>query len=139
VGIAHIASAELVRVGGSERAPLAACAGRTALVVSGIGNPGAFEAQIRAAGVRVRAIRFRDHHRFSAGDAAAIEQSAAGSDLVICTLKDALKLGPLLQRTGAPVWYLSQRISLDRGEESVAGLLAAVLAARPAPAPPPNR
>jgi tetraacyldisaccharide 4'-kinase len=139
VGIAHIAPRDLVRFGHDERVPLEARAGQTALVVSGIGNPAAFEAQVRAAGLTVRPIRFRDHHRYSADDAATIERSAAGSDLVICTLKDALKLGPLWQRGWAPLWYLSQRISLDRGEDSVAELLAAVLAARSTPAPPPNR
>src|SRR5579862_947156 len=53
----------------------------------GIGNPAAFFADLRRWG-------FRDHHRYSAADLAAIEQAAAeaGAAALICTEKDSFNL-----------------------------------------------
>ena len=53
------------------------------------------------------------------------------ADLVVCTLKDAVKLGPLWPREAAPLWYVSQRVTIERGWEELDRVLEAVLAARP--------
>jgi len=61
----------------------------------GIGNPAAFFADLRRWGFCVAGTRsFRDHHRYSAGDLAAIEQAAAeaGAGALICTEKDSFNL-----------------------------------------------
>ena len=34
---------------------------------------------------------------------------------MICTLKDAVKLGPLWPRLAPPLWYVSQQVMVERG------------------------
>jgi tetraacyldisaccharide 4'-kinase len=127
-GIAYIASGDLVQWGsGERRAPRA---GARALAVSGIGNPLAFEAQLTESGARVSSLRYSDHHRYTADDVTAIRARAEDADMVVCTLKDAVKLGPLWPRGAPTLWYLSQRVTVERGEQSIAGLLATLVAAR---------
>lgn len=71
------------------------------VLASGIGNPLGFELDARDLGWRVRAsLRFRDHHHYTAADAAAIAVHAAGATMVV-TAKDAVKLAPLWP-AGAP-------------------------------------
>jgi tetraacyldisaccharide 4'-kinase len=35
--------------------------------------------------------------------------------MAVCTLKDAVKLGPLWPRNAPPLWYLSQAVVVERG------------------------
>jgi len=61
----------------------------------GIGNAAAFFDDLRRWGARVTGRRaFRDHHRYSAADAAQLERDAqaAGADAMLCTEKDAFNL-----------------------------------------------
>ena len=36
-------------------------------------------------------------------------------DLVVCTLKDAVKLAPRWPRLAPPLWYVSQHVIVERG------------------------
>lgn len=66
---------------------------RTVLAVSGIGNPAAFEENLRQLGARVIARRFPDHHAYSAEDVAAIFRDAEKlGALIVMTEKDAVKI-----------------------------------------------
>lgn len=88
--------------------------------VSAIGDPGAFEKQLQALGATVQyAHRFRDHHAFTTHDVTVIAQQAQGAGNVVCTLKDAVKLGPLWPRAAPPLWYLSQTVVVMRGEAAL--------------------
>jgi tetraacyldisaccharide 4'-kinase len=99
--------------------------------VSGIGDPSAFEAQLAATGVQLTPpARFPDHYAFGAADATKLAHRAEGVDAVICTLKDAIKLGPVWPHGATPLWYLSQRVAVETGAESLAALIAELLAAR---------
>lgn len=105
-------------------------------IVSAIGDPSSFEAQLRALGASVRQThRFADHHGFTAKDAQGIASSAHGASAVICTLKDAVKLGPLWPRAAPPLWYLSQSVEVERGaaalDRACSHLLSARLARNP--------
>ena len=102
-------------------------AGRKLLAVSAIGDPASFLAQLTAAGAVVSDQRFPDHHSFSVGDAEAIARSAEGTDGVICTLKDAVKLGPVWPRVAPPLWYVSQHVVVERGASALDRALARVL------------
>ena len=67
--------------------------GREVFAACGIGNPRAFLATLASMGARVTGSRFfRDHHAFTAEDAAALARAPA---LVAVTEKDAVKLEPL--------------------------------------------
>lgn len=96
--------------------PIAALRGRRVLAISAIGAPSAFAAQLAAAGALVDAAPFPDHHAFDAQDAAHLAERAGAADYAICTLKDAVKLGPLWPRIAPTLWYLSQAVVVERGE-----------------------
>ena len=69
-----------------------ALAGREVDVVSGIGNPEAFEASVAGLGARIRARRrFPDHHAFAPEDLSGL---GADGRWIVTTAKDAVKLDP---------------------------------------------
>jgi len=49
---------------------------------------------------------------------------------VVCTLKDAVKLGAMWPRASVPLWYVSQRLTLDWGEPAYDAAIRQVLDAR---------
>lgn len=112
--------------------PLAALAGRGVLAVSAIGDPAAFERALAAAGARVTARRFRDHHAFTSAEASALARDVPSGGVAVCTLKDAVKLAPLWPHASHPLWYLSQTIVVRDGAEALADAVHRVLAARAA-------
>lgn len=118
-------------VGAAE--PLSVLQHRRVTALSAIGQPEAFERQLAALGAIVRPQRFRDHHPFTAADVAQVRRAAAGDDLVVCTLKDAVKLAPLWHDAAPPLWYVSQTIEVRLGRDALHDALARVLSARNLP------
>lgn len=105
----------LVKWGTGERKPLGDIAGADVVAVSGIADPAGFERQLREAGARITPRRFRDHHAFSPSDVARLARAADASGSLVCTLKDAVKLGPLWPPSAPPIWYLSLRVRVEQG------------------------
>lgn len=105
--------------------------GQSILAISAIGDPAAFEAQLVAAGASVNSVTFRDHHEFTIADAHSLANQATRFDRVVCTLKDAVKLGPLWPGP-SPLWYVSQRVDVERGADAVDEVLTTTLLARSA-------
>lgn len=137
-GIVHLALAELHQVDGNVVRPLDALAGERVLAISAIGEPMAFLHQLRERGSRgsrgrVRAWTMPDHHPFTPASAARIAASLEPGELAVCTLKDAVKLGPLWPRAASPLWYVSQRPIIEHGADAMDALLARVLDARHPP------
>lgn len=130
VGIVSLEVDRLIGASG-ESVALEALAGKRVLAVAGIGNPGAFAEQLRAAGLRVELRAYGDHHAYSAEDAGQIVDAGSSFDAVVCTLKDAVKLTPLWPRSGTPMLYVSQRVVLELGAEYVDAAIERVLAVRP--------
>ena len=95
--------------------PLAALAGRRVLAISAIGAPEAFMGQLRAAGGIVQPVVYPDHHAFSADDVRALVARAVDVDIVVSTLKDAVKLRALWPRNASSFWYLSQTVNVETG------------------------
>ncbi|HUQ82274.1 MAG TPA: tetraacyldisaccharide 4'-kinase [Gemmatimonadaceae bacterium] len=110
-------------------APIDALAGESVLAITGIGNPGAFHAQLAAHGASVQPVAFRDHHRFTTGDAHTLAAKAARYDRAVCTLKDLVKLGPLWPGP-SPLWYVSQRVDVETGADALDAVLKITLDAR---------
>jgi tetraacyldisaccharide 4'-kinase len=112
----RLASGELVRAGDpAATQPLDALRGRSVRAVLSIADPQAFVQQMQANGIRVDPRIFPDHHSFTASEIDAALRGLASDDLVLCTLKDAVKLGPMWPRLAPPLWYVSQQVMVERG------------------------
>ena len=126
-----LAPASFVAVGAAKiEESLSVWRGRRVLAVSGIGDPASFRSQLQRLGLLPTPMTFADHHRF---DAAAVERivvAARGFDAVVCTLKDAVKLGPLWPSSTVPLWYLSQSVVPRDDAEALDDVVRSVLAAR---------
>lgn len=102
-------------------------AGKRVIAVAAIADPDAFFAQLEQRGVSVEGAPFPDHHQFTAADVDNLARRAARVDAVLCTLKDAVKLGVLWPATTTPLWYVSQSIALERGASEIEQLLTRIL------------
>ena len=129
--IVHLTPSDVVDARERSAIGLERLRGVRALIVAAIGAPAAFAAQVRELGVaECDTLVFRDHHRFTETDIARIVHAAVHADVVVCTLKDAVKLAPLWPRAALPLWYVSQRAEVERGEQLLAATLASVMSAR---------
>ena len=116
---------------GPGRAPLTDIVGRKVGAIAAIGYPDSFVRQLERAGAAsVTPHVFPDHYEFSDADAQRLALSSSGADVVVCTLKDAVKLGPHWPAEAPRLWYVSQHTVVEQGGESLEGVLDALLAAR---------
>jgi tetraacyldisaccharide 4'-kinase len=89
--------------------------GAASVAVAGVMWPEPFFDALEGLGVPAeRRLAFRDHEPYGSEQLAAIRNSSNAG--VICTLKDAVKLGPLLARE-LPVWYLEEKPVWGAGAE----------------------
>jgi tetraacyldisaccharide 4'-kinase len=116
----RLSLADLVRADDDvQRRPREELRGAKVLAVASVADPASFLAQLRALGAIVEEQLFRDHHAFSDQEIADIASKSARFDYVVCTLKDAVKLGPRWPRPPGslerPLWYVSQQVMVERG------------------------
>jgi tetraacyldisaccharide 4'-kinase len=105
----------------------------------GIGNPEGFLRSVKGHGVTVSGeSRFPDHHRYVQADLDAVRDraQAAGSDAVLVTLKDAVKLERLEAPGGVPWYALEAELTVTKGMELLEGLLYATLGEQEKTRPP---
>ena len=126
--IVHLAADRLVAWGSGDVTELTTIRDRRVVAAAAVGDPRAFAAQLADAGARVELVARRDHHPYSAQDALALARRAEGDSMIVCTLKDAVKLGPLWPREAPPLWYLSQRVVVESGAADLDGILATLVA-----------
>jgi tetraacyldisaccharide 4'-kinase len=124
VGAGAVASLSFDTLRGldGETRPVASLRGERIHAVAAIGDPHAFFTQLRAAGADVVPHAFRDHHAYGTEDVSRLVRAANGA-AIVCTLKDVVKLGPLWPRQRETLWYVSQRVTFDRGIDAVQQLL----------------
>jgi len=106
-----------------ERRPLSDIAGRPVRLITAIGDPRALMRQLGALGAGVTAELYPDHHYFSREEIARFVRSIPPDGLAICTLKDAVKLASCWPREAPTLWYVSQRVSVERGVGGVEHIL----------------
>ena len=107
---------ELVRAGDErDTRSLESFRGRTVRSILSIGDPTSFVRQMEARGIRVIASIFPDHHAFDAAEVERIARGFVPDDLIVCTLKDIVKLAPHWPRLAPPLWYVSQQVMVERG------------------------
>jgi tetraacyldisaccharide 4'-kinase len=126
----RLAPAALVDAHSAVNRPLSSLAGLEVVAVAGVAGPATFRRQLEELGARVRLYAFRDHYPYSADDALSLARAAEQVQLVVCTLKDAVKLAPVWPRGGPGLWYLSQEVILERGRPEMERLIADILEAR---------
>lgn len=104
-----------LRTGGDEDLGVETLDGLEVDLLSGIGNPGAFEATVTRLGARVVEHRaFPDHHPYTPSDLAGL-----GSRPLVTTAKDGVKLEGL---EPCP-WVLDVALSIQQGEDALEALL----------------
>ena len=87
--------------------------------------------QLAAFGATVESIAFRDHQRVTKAEAEQLADRAVHHDRIVCTLKDAVKLGPLWPGP-SPLWDVSQRVDVESGAGALDDVLTTTLTARSA-------
>lgn len=134
VGALRLGGLEPARRGAGMPAALQAVRGRRLLAIAAIGDPAAFVRQLDALGADVELARFPDHHPFADHEvhdlATRADAFAREGGLTVCTLKDAVKLAPRWPRAAPPLWYVSQRLYLERGGSDLDRLLDRLAALR---------
>lgn len=130
--VCHLEPHELVDAVHGTRRPVQVLTGQRVLGVAAVGDPAAFVAQLERLGASVGAPprAYRDHHEFDDADVRQIVHAARRSDGVVCTLKDAVKLAPRWPRAAPTLWYVSQRVVVERGASTLEASIASILAAR---------
>jgi tetraacyldisaccharide 4'-kinase len=113
--LVHVAPDALVQWGGPGREATTVLDGATVLAISAVADPQGFEKNLRDAGARVTGRRYRDHHRFTRSEVGQLAAAADAAMYTICTLKDAVKIGPMWPPSAPPLWYLSQRVRAEQG------------------------
>src|SRR4029077_3335176 len=88
-----------------------------------IGDPRAFAQQIETLGAIVTAAIYPDHHHFQPEEVTRFVRTIPSDGLAICTLKDAVKLADQWPREAPTLWYVSQRVSVERGVGGVEHIL----------------
>jgi tetraacyldisaccharide 4'-kinase len=116
----------LVRVSSEvtvEQRSLSEVAGRTVRVITGIGDPQALASQLEQLGAQVSADVYPDHHEFQRDEIRRFAATVPLDGLAVCTLKDAVKLANRWPREAPTLWYVSQRVSVERGVGGVEHIL----------------
>lgn len=137
VAAMHLVPDALVRVepdigsGNAERRPLRDLENQSVFIIAAVGNGRAFVNQISELGARTTEALFPDHHPFPTADIGDLIVRSARADFVVCTLKDAVKLGPHWPRGAPPLWYVSQQVIIERGGDAIDAQLDLMLKARP--------
>jgi tetraacyldisaccharide 4'-kinase len=127
----HLAPANLTSTSTGQILPLHALQGVDLTAIAAIAHPDAFFKQLTDLGAIVRPISFPDHYAFTADDARSLARRASDSDFVVCTLKDAVKLEALWPAEAGSLWYVSQRLRIEDGQENIDRLIEVLLASTP--------
>ncbi|MDR1268961.1 MAG: tetraacyldisaccharide 4'-kinase [Planctomycetaceae bacterium] len=104
---------------------ISAIRGKQVLAFCGIGNPNAFRQTLESCGAEVvELIPFPDHHQFNTEDIDHLEKTARRKnvDLILCTMKDFVKIKPLVSGT-VPIQAVLINIRFLSGEETFRKLL----------------
>lgn len=136
--VIHIAPAGLTSTSTGQSLPLQTLRGADLTAVAGIAHPESFFKQLTELGAVVRPVSFPDHHDFTRADARRLAAEASNSDFVVCTLKDAVKLEALWPAEAGSLWYVSQRLRIEEGQNHIERLLDDFSSLRPSAHPPQN-
>ncbi|MFN2603520.1 MAG: tetraacyldisaccharide 4'-kinase [Gemmatimonadaceae bacterium] len=110
-----------------ESLPLSSMAGRPVAAIAGIAEPNLFFEQLTALGAIVVPHPFPDHHRYSSDDIERVLATSGARDaLVVCTLKDTVKLASIWPASAPSLWYVLQALDVESGEQALAEMLSRI-------------
>ena len=92
IAIAHLGLRRLEGLVSGRPTPAEALAGRRVVAASGIADPDAFVAQVKATGAAVQVATWKDHYDYRDEDVAWLAHAARRAEYVVVTEKDAVKL-----------------------------------------------
>ena len=127
VASVQLVASELRSTATGQSLPLQALDGADLTAIAAIADPGSFFKQLTELGAIVRPISLPDHHAFTAAEVRDLATRASNSDFVVCTLKDAVKLESLWPAEAGSLWYVSQRLRIDDGQQHFDRLIAKLL------------
>jgi tetraacyldisaccharide 4'-kinase len=133
--LVHFALSELLPAtrGKGSGIPISALDGRAVIAIAGIADPQTFFQQLTSAGAVVTPFAFPDHHRYVAEDVSRVLAAGVAADpMVVCTLKDAVKLAQMWPATAPPLLYVLQRLEVESGTQALERLLAQLTPTKPA-------
>jgi tetraacyldisaccharide 4'-kinase len=123
IATAYLAPGDLRSTTTGQTLPLHVLKGADLTAIAAIAQPDSFFRQLTELGAVVRPHSFADHHAFTRGEARDLATRASSSDFVVCTLKDAVKLESLWPAEAGSLWYVSQRLRIEDGQEHIDRLL----------------
>jgi tetraacyldisaccharide 4'-kinase len=131
IATVRLSARELHEATGTDTMSLDSLNGRRVHLIAAVGDPRAFTRQVEATSATITTSSiFPDHYRYTREDGIRLALLSSGADLVICTLKDAVKLGPHWPAEAPRLWYVSQQVVIEREGEALAALLDGLLAVR---------
>ena len=124
IAVARLELQHLVRVNARDDIlPVIELRDKSIVAIAAIGNPEALFAQLREYTPRLTPIAFPDHHVFTDAEIADLASRGSDADYIVCTLKDAVKLAGRWPADARPLWYVSLAVRIERGADSIRGLL----------------
>jgi tetraacyldisaccharide 4'-kinase len=123
VAVVYLGPGDLKSTATGQSLPLHALNGADLTAIAAIAHPASFFKQLTELGAIVRPFSFPDHHAFTRAEARNLAAEAGNSDFVVCTLKDAVKLESLWPAEAGSLWYVSQRLRIEDGQDNIDRLL----------------
>ena len=126
VAVAHLGLGTLEGLVSGTRRSAEELAGKRVVAASGIADPDAFVAQVKATGAAVQVATWKDHHDYRDEDVAWLAHAARRADHVVITQKDAVKLRDRWPAVPEPLVAALDLTWEEGGERIVAALDAVV-------------
>ena len=127
VAIAHLGLRSLEGMVSGTRSPASSLAGKRVVAASGIADPDAFVAQMKATGAAVQVATWKDHHDYRDEDVAWLAHAARRADHVVITQKDAVKLRDRWPTSVPEPLVAVLDLEWEEGGERIAAALDAVV------------
>jgi len=127
IGVAYLGLRFLEGLVSGTREAADRLAGKRVVAASGIADPDAFVAQIKATGAAVQVATWKDHHDYRDEDVAWLAHAARRADRVVVTQKDAVKLRDRWPAAVPEPLVAVLNLEWEEGGEGIAAALDAVV------------
>jgi tetraacyldisaccharide 4'-kinase len=135
VAIVHLGLRVFEGLVSGHRHPASKLAGKRVVAASGIADPEAFVAQVKATGAAVQVATWKDHHAYREEDVAWLAHASRRADHVVITEKDAVKLRDRWPANAPEPLVAMLDMEWEAGEDLMTQALDALVASLD---PPPN-